>query len=153
MTEDTLTVLGELKARHGASNGAWAAELEGDDLLRYTLAAVLRAFAEPRGADEVRQAMLLVIYPASMQFTGLAAAEFRRLVGHHDYTRSVPKVEPVGIGDWPRVLRLAHSHEILAFTCDGLWRAGLDVCDAPHAGLDARAVLAVMQMSRTSAPP
>jgi hypothetical protein len=145
---DCSKLLTQLAARYGTYEGAWAAPLDGSDLLRYTLAAVLRAIAEPWPADRVKMAVLTIIFPRTIVLTPPIASKYSRLMGIPDYTRKVS--EPVG--DWVLTFRRAHSHKILSITGDGLWRAGADVDDAPHGGLDARARFVVACMGHALAP-
>ncbi len=145
---DCSKLLTELSARYGSYEGAWAAPLDGSDLLRYTLAAVLRAIAEPWPADRVRMAVVAIIFPTTIVLPLPIAVEYKRLMGRPDYIRK--SSEPVG--DWVLTFRRAHSHEILSITEDGLWRTGADVNDAPHKGLDARARFVVACMGHTLAP-
>lgn len=145
--EQGLTLLRQLTADHGSYGGAWAAMLDGSDLLRYTLAAVLRAIPAPWAVADVRMAVMTVIWPRTITLPPPIASEYHRLMGTRDYLRMV---EP--LGDWVMTTRLAHSHKLLDIADDGLWRAGVDVNDAPHSGLDARAkfVVAWMQHSRAN---
>jgi hypothetical protein len=145
---DCSKLLTQLAARYGSYEGAWAAPLDGGDLLRYTLAAVLRAIADPWPADRVKMAVLTIIFPRTIVLTSPIASEYNRLMGRPDYIRTAS--EPVG--DWVLTFRRAHSHEILSITEDGLWRAGADVNDAPHKGLDARARFVVACMGHALAP-
>lgn len=144
----TLTLLRQLAADHGSYGGAWAAMLDGNDLLRYTLAAALRAIPAPWAVADVRMAVMTVIWPRTITLPPPIASEYHRLMGTRDYLRMV---EP--LGDWVTTTRRAYSHKLLDITGDGLWRAGVDVNDAPHSGLDARAkfVVAWMQHSHHNA--
>ena len=135
-------VLSAIADRYGARGGAWGADLSGDDLLRYALAAVLRVLPEPWPSVDVQRAVIAVVWPNALesQLGGDMKGEFRRLVGAADLSRRVE-----AIGDWQQQVRLAISHQIMRVENE-CWAAGPDVDDATDTALTARAAVTVAWM-------
>lgn len=136
-------ILPAVAARFSAEDaGAWGSDLSGNDLLRYALAAVLRALPEPWPSVDVQRAVILVVWPNALacQLDGNVEREFRRLVGAADLSRPVHAV-----GNWHQQVRLAISHKLMRVENER-WAAGPDLDDARDVALTARAAVTVAWM-------
>ena len=136
-------ILPAVAKRFGADGaGAWGSDISGDDLLRYALAAVLRALPEPWPSLDVQRAVIAVVWPNTLAslLDGDTQGEFRRLVGAADLSRPEEAV-----GNWHHQVRLAISHKLMRIENER-WAAGPYVADATDDALAARAAVTVAWM-------